>query len=244
MNGAKGREPIAESTLVEEEAGRNAGAIRNPFDDPALAAGYEAWYETEGKAADRLERGLLGWLLAGFPQARSALEIGAGTGHFARWMGTLGWRVVALDRSAPMLAEAARRGGLALVRGDAAALPFASRSFDVTLLITTLEFLSATGRGLREAARVGRQGLVLGVLNRWHPLAWKRRRSRQPPWDTAHFYSPPELGGAVQAALGPQAAAVDWFTTLVPCPWRWSRSRLPIGAFIGMRVHLAQPEGR
>jgi SAM-dependent methyltransferase len=216
--------------------------MADPFADPGAAAGYEEWYEGEGRAADRLERGLLGWLLAGFPRAHSTLEIGTGTGHFARWLGGQGWQVVGLDRSAPMLAEAARRGGVALVRGGAAALPFAAGSFDVTLLVTTLEFLSDPGGALREAARVARGGIVLGVLNRWHPLAWRRKRSGLPLWRDVRFYSPPELAGALRRALGVLARHTIWRTTLLPHPWPYPWSRLPTGAFIGVRVDLATPE--
>lgn len=47
---------------------------------------YEAWYATlRGQRVHRAERALLEWLLAAFPQARSVLEIGCGTGHFTRW---------------------------------------------------------------------------------------------------------------------------------------------------------------
>ena len=36
----------------------------NPFVDPALVAGYETWYQTAGRRADRLEKDLLARLLA------------------------------------------------------------------------------------------------------------------------------------------------------------------------------------
>jgi len=211
----------------------------NPFDDPALAAGYEAWYETEGRAADLLECDLLGWLLTGFPGARSALEIGTGTGHFARWMHEMGWKMIGLDISEPMLAVAIRRSGPRYVRADAGALPFADKAFDVALLITTLEFLPDPARALREAARVAQHGIVLGVLNRWNLLAWQRKRSGLPLWQAAHFYSPPELTSLVQHALGVRAGAITWRTTLLPRFWPGRYSRLPFGAFIGMRAKLS-----
>ena len=228
---------VAQTGAYEPRA-EAMGVIDNPFDDPALASGYEAWYETEGRTADRLERGLLGWLMAGFPHARSALEIGTGTGHFARWLRDMHWQVVGLDRSAPMLSEAARRDAVLLVLGDATALPFARGAFDVALLIATLEFLPSPARALREAARVARHGIVLGVLNRWNPLAWQRKRSELPLWQRAHFYSPPELANLLRRALGAQADGITWRTTLLPRFWPRRHSCLPIGAFIGMRVTL------
>ena len=54
------------------------------------AAHYEAWYETAGRRADRLEKALFKQLMTGFPHAHTLLEIGCGTGHFARWFGELG----------------------------------------------------------------------------------------------------------------------------------------------------------
>lgn len=213
--------------------------MADPFADPGLAGGYEAWYETDGRAADRSERELLGWLLRGFPGGQTALEIGTGTGHFLRWLRTIGWWAIGLDRSPCMLGEAARRNGVGLVHGDAGALPFGTGTFDVALMITTLEFLPGPARALREAARVARLGLVLGVLNRMHPLARQRKRSGTPLWQTARFYSPRELEDELRQALGRRILGITWRTTLLPRGWPARHSVLPVGAFIGMRVTLA-----
>ncbi|MGQ9547843.1 MAG: class I SAM-dependent methyltransferase [Roseiflexus sp.] len=207
----------------------------NPFDNPELVAGYETWYETEGRIADIAERRLIRWLLLGLPKAQTLLEIGVGTGHFARWLASEGYRITGVDLSAPMIAEASRRGGIALMRADAEALPFADDSFDGVLLITTLEFLPHPDRALQEAARVTRYGIVLGVLNRWHPLAWQRKRSGLPVWQIARFYSPVELERLVHDALHPFNLQTSWRTTLLP-GLRSYFSRLPLGAFTGMRV--------
>lgn len=215
----------------------------NPFDAPELASGYEAWYETEGRAADQAERRMIRWLLSGLPQTQTLLEIGVGTGHFARWLASEAYRVAGVDRSAPMLAEAFQRGGVPLARADAAALPFADDAFDASLLITTLEFLPYPERALQEAARVARHGIILGVLNRWHPLAWQRKRSGLPVWQVARFYAPPELAQMVRQALCRSVADITWRTTLLPGPWLQSSVRLPIGAFIGMRVVLSKQRG-
>lgn len=215
----------------------NAEIWFNPFDNPELVAGYEAWYETDGCTADIAERRLIRWMLSGLPQAQSLLEVGVGTGHFARWLASEGYCITGVDLSAPMIAEAARRGGVLLVRADAEALPFADNAFDGVLLITALEFLPHPERALQEAARVARYGIVLGVLNRWHPLAWQRKRSGLPVWQIARFYSPVELEHLVRQALHPSNLRTTWRTTLLPGLW-WHSSRLPLGAFTGMRVLL------
>ncbi len=71
----------------------------NLFDDPKVVAGNEDWYADQGMRADRLEKKLLGLLLANFPQAKTVLDVGCGTGHFTRWMAELGLRAVGLDIS-------------------------------------------------------------------------------------------------------------------------------------------------
>jgi ubiquinone/menaquinone biosynthesis C-methylase UbiE len=58
----------------------------NLFASPGAASGYEAWYETTGRRADRLEKALLRQMLARFPQASSLLEVGCGTGHFISYL--------------------------------------------------------------------------------------------------------------------------------------------------------------
>ncbi len=216
----------------------------NPFDDPELASGYEDWYATEGRTADVAERNLLRWLLSGLPRVQTCLEIGVGTGHFARWLASEGYRVIGVDRSMPMLSEALRRGGgVVLTRADASSLPFGDDVFDVSLLITTLEFLPYPERALYEAARVARHSIVLGVLNCWHPLAWQRKRSGLPLWKVAHFYSPPELEHLVRQVLDESVVQIRWRTTLLPGASPRFFSRLPFGAFIGMRVVLSKQKG-
>jgi SAM-dependent methyltransferase len=106
------------------------------------AAGYEAWYATpRGRRADRAERGLLERLMVPFATARSALEIGCGTGHFTQWLAGRLPSVVGLDHAPAMLAQARRDPRLRLVRGDAHQLPFRNRAVDLSVFVTTLEFL-------------------------------------------------------------------------------------------------------
>jgi SAM-dependent methyltransferase len=209
----------------------------NPFADPALARRYEDWYSGKGRHADVLEKELLGKLLRGFPRARSVLEVGCGTGHFTRWMAERGLDAVGVDISAPMLDEARRLGAPCYLPGDAHALPFADRSYDITALITTLEFVADPARALAEAVRVARQGVLLGVLNRWSLLTMRYRYSGKAMWRSARFFGPGELSLLVRRAAGGRAGAVAWRTTLWPFPGVRDLP-LPWGGFIGMAVQL------
>lgn len=202
----------------------SARPARGPFDDPALAASYEGWYAGRGRRADRFEKRTLARLLAGMPRAASMLEIGCGTGHFTRWLAEGCARVVGLDASRAMLAEAAWRDGIPYVRGDAEALPFPDRSFDLVALVTALEFVADPERALREAVRVARSGLLVGALNRWSFSALRRRIAARPPWSAARFLAPRELSRLVRGAAGGRLASAR----------RSSRWR----AFVGMAVTL------
>jgi ubiquinone/menaquinone biosynthesis C-methylase UbiE len=212
-------------------------SIFNPFTNPDIASGYEAWYESTGRRADRLEKSLLKQLLACFPRAGSLLEVGCGTGHFPRWFEDLGLQTAGLDASLPMLAEAIRLGCPPCVCGDALALPFLNDSFDLIALITTLEFVVDPIQALSEALRVSRQGLLLGVLNRQSLQGWQRKKEGGPIWNAARFFAPAELTRLVRRAATGRQVEVSWRTTLwsiwpgaLPLPW---------GEFIGMAVMLS-----
>ncbi len=211
--------------------------IFNPFADLALVAHYEAWYQTTGCRADRLEKALLGRLLAGFPQAGTLLEVGCGTSHFTRWFGEQGMLAMGLDLSRPMLTEAVRLGSSLCVRGDALALPFSTGAFDLIALLTTLEFLLDPVQALTEALRVSQQGLILGVLNRNSLLGWQLKREGAAIWEVARFFSPKDLVRLVQDAAAGRPVKIVWRTTLWPV---WSRDLpLPWGGFVGMAVILS-----
>lgn len=208
----------------------------NPFADPDIVAGYESWYQTTGRRADRLEKDLLRQLLARFPEAHSLLEIGCGTGHFTRWFKRQTLKVLGLDLALSMLAEATALDRVPYVCGDAHRLPLANDAFDVVALITTLEFVSDPHQTLLEALRVARQGLILGVLNRHSLLGWQREREGGPLWGTARFFTPGELENLVRRVAG-RPVQVTWQTTLWPL---WSGALpLPWGGFIGMAVQWA-----
>lgn len=141
------------------------------------------------------------------------------------------------DRSGYFPAHAPRSGPLAqlpYIEGDALALPIRTRSIDLVFLITTLEFVGDPIEALREALRVTRQGLILGVINRSSFLARKLKRTANPVWQSARFFSPRELAGLIPSES--PRVEITWRTTLWPL---WPAALpLPWGGFIGMAVKV------
>jgi ubiquinone/menaquinone biosynthesis C-methylase UbiE len=97
---------------------------------------------------------------------RSFLDVGCGTGAFARALALLvgvGGRVVGLDQSERFLAVAAARSvgmspPLDFVTGDANALPFADATFDGCRTERVLQYLADPGHGIAEMMRVTKPG--------------------------------------------------------------------------------------
>jgi ubiquinone/menaquinone biosynthesis C-methylase UbiE len=178
-------------------------------------------------------------MLAAFPRPSTVLEVGCGTGYFTRWMAGLGSWCVGLDRSLPMVRQARSSAPrLPWVMGDALALPFQDRSFDVVSFVTTLEFLAAPREALAEAFRVARRGVVLGVLNRSSLLGRRLAKKGGAIWSEAHLFSPAELRRLVAAAASGRAHRLLTRTALRP--FLPGPLPLPWGGFIAMAVVLAE----
>jgi len=154
---------------------KDAERTNGSFDEER-ALRYEDWFDSPaGVLARQLQQRLMRNLIDPQP-GESALDVGCGTGETLAFLASLDVRIAGIDRSPAMLAMAAAKAGHGpLVLGDAAALPFADRSFDVVVLNTTLEFVADPGRAVQEAARVARRCIYIGALNRWSVLGLHRR---------------------------------------------------------------------
>lgn len=146
---------------------------------PLLAAVYErAWrpvlgFTLLGFDADhvRHEKQRTVEALALGPGDR-VLDVACGPGQFTRVFAEAvgpGGLAVGLDSSAPMLAQAARRGsadgeGPAYVRGSAHALPFADAAFDAVSCYAALYLIPDPFRALTEITRVLRPGGRLALM--------------------------------------------------------------------------------
>lgn len=165
---------------------------RSPADSDATRTANRRWWNQAGPAYLREHGQDLGvadflWCpeglresdarLLGELSSRAVLEVGCGSAPCSRWLATQGAAPVGLDLSDGMLAEAASygtRSGIAvpLVQGDATALPFGGRSFDIVCsAFGGFPFVADAGAALAEVARVLRPAgrFVFSVT---HPFHW------------------------------------------------------------------------
>ena len=147
----------------------------HPFDEAAAA--YDDWFDTPlGAFADQVERRAVFELLA--PQAGEIiLDVGCGTGRYARELARRGARAVGVDPAKGMLAVAqasrSRPGALSYLRATGEALPFRSASFGGVTIVTRRR---ATG----PARRRGRRPRPVSSRDRLRREDCRRRPSRWP----------------------------------------------------------------
>jgi demethylmenaquinone methyltransferase/2-methoxy-6-polyprenyl-1,4-benzoquinol methylase len=108
------------------------------------------------------------------PPKALVLDVATGTGLVARDMiERYAVRVVALDQSAHMLAEAASRGydDVRLIRGDGTRLPFAGATFDAVTFTYLLRYVDDPAATVAELARVLRPGGIIASIEFGVPSA-------------------------------------------------------------------------
>lgn len=151
-----------------------------------IADTYDIWYDTpEGNAVFQEEVLCLRHLRDDY--SGRWLEIGVGTGRFARALGI----THGVDLSYKMAVIAKRRGVQVHV-GSAYQLPFANSVFDGVLLALTLCFIEDPEQMFRECNRVVRCGgrLVIGTIPADSPLGVsyiKKKAEGHPIYSHAHF---------------------------------------------------------
>jgi len=215
-----------------------------------ITQNYESYYETKYKRADALEKKLLKKLLEQLDDTQKLLEVGCGTGHFTRWMETLGLESYGLDLSHLMLREARKLWPNGpLLQGDSEYLPFKSESFDVVVFIACLEYMPNIAKVFAEAARVARKGIVIGLMNKWSPPTIRRmiqvKMGKNPYYKNARFYSISDIKRILQEAFGDKHAIVYWTTTVFAKIFGDKESALfPFGAFLGIATKLGDGRER
>ena len=215
------------------------------------ALAYERWISRpQNKIAFELEAELMRNLLQPM-RGESVLDIGCGTGACLEAFLEMGMRVTGLDPSTYMLDIALKKIGhrADLYRDYAEDLPFDDNSFNYACLFSTLEFVDDPQKVLREAFRVSKDRVFIGVLNRYAIKGIQRRvKGIFTPtiFNHARFYSVWELKQMIRNIMGP--VPISW-RTVCQLPTNSGKfvynleqskiiQRCPFGAFAGMVVTL------
>ena len=206
---------------------------------------YESWYTGKYKRADKLEKILLRKLLKTLKPAESLLEVGCGTAHFTRWLESMGLKCCGLDLSALMLKEAkALWHNGSLFQGESSYMPFKDKSFDVVAFIACMEYMPNPVKVLREASRVARKGIIVGLMNKWSLPTIRRiiqvKMNRNPYYRNAKFYSIFNIKRTLKYALDDDKYTIPfWSTTVFSKIFSdLETSYLPFGAFLGIAIRL------
>ena len=158
---------------------------------------YDRWfeknqqlYQSELKALQRL-----------MPSSALGLEIGVGTGRFAQPLAVK----FGLDPSFEML-KLAKRRRIKVVQGEGELLPFKNGTFNFTLIVVTICFVSKPLRVLKEALRVLKKGgvLILAIIDRGSPWGdyYIAKAAQSKFYRAAHFFSSHQVISLLTTAGG------------------------------------------
>ncbi|BCD61309.1 methyltransferase [Nitratiruptor sp. YY08-26] len=149
---------------------------------------YDRWfdehdkiYQTELKAIKKI-----------LPPFKKAIEIGVGTGRFAAPLGiTLG-----VEPSHNM-AHIAKQRGIEVIEAQAEDLPFADKSFDLVLMVTTICFVDDIDKTLQEAKRILTDDgyLLIAFVDRDSELGkmYEKNKDKSRFYKEATFFSKKEI---------------------------------------------------
>jgi len=201
---------------------------------------YEQWYEGRYKRAEIWQKKVMSQLFAKDPEVKELLEFGCGTTRFTRWWHEIGIDATGADLSPFMLAQGVQLFDGDLVNADSHFMPFKNNTFDAVAFITTFEYYRDPIQVIKEAARVAKNGIAFGMMNRNSPKVLRRRVQqvfgKNPFYVTATFYTPKMLIDKIDQALKGRQYQIEWTCTGLP-EWfpvqQWS---LPYGDFFGLYV--------
>jgi SAM-dependent methyltransferase len=176
-----------------------------------IGATYAATRRTEPRLAAQI------WAALG--NARTVVNVGAGTGSYE----PTGRNVVAVEPSAVMRAQ--RPASAApCVAATAAGLPFRDQSFDAAMAVSTVHHWPDPIAGLREMQRVARRVVVLtfdASDSEWRHRFWLTRDYLpEMAGLLAGWPSLPELAGAIGARTEPVPIPWDCADGLFEAYWR------------------------
>lgn len=203
---------------------------------------YEQWYEGRYKRAEVWQKKVIGDLITQDDRVETLLEFGCGTGRFTRWWKDIGINASGGDISPFMLGQAIHLFDGDVVLADSHHMPFKDHTFDALAFITTFEYYRDPVMVIREAARVGKYGMVFGMMNRNSTKVVRRRIQqtfgKNPFYITATFYTPGKLIRIIEQALKGRDYTITWRTTGLPKWFPVQEWNQPYGDFFGLHVRL------
>jgi len=125
-----------------------------------------------GRHVDRTEKEILIDFMKAHPIDQPVLEIAAGTGRFSLELARRGYKVIAMDKSRPMLRmiqSLADKEGLDItcIEGDAFSLPFNDNAFETVYSFRFVWHFKDYPQLISEFARVSRNRVVFDMMNTW-----------------------------------------------------------------------------
>lgn len=160
---------------------------------------YDKWFDTlKGRLLFEMEIEAVRLLMKGLE--KPFLEIGVGTGRFAKELGI----DFGIDPSSKAL-EISKKRGIKIEEAKGEKLPFKDESFSAVFLLFTLCFMENPERVFSEAKRVLTKGggLIIGLINRnstWGEFYVKKKAEGHPVYKYAKFYSVKEVVKMLETA--------------------------------------------
>ena len=134
----------------------------NPIYDK-IGTGYNTTRQADSRIVDRIVE------LLALPLGSRVLDVGAGTGSYARALVERGYQVTALEPSLVMREQAEEDSPVLWVEGSAESLPFTDHTFDAAILILCIHHFTDIAGAFAEIRKVVRQGPV--VIFTYDPAA-------------------------------------------------------------------------
>lgn len=207
---------------------------------------YELWYEGRYKRAEIWQKKVIGRLIKKDERVKTLLEFGCGTTRFTRWWKEIGIEATGGDISPFMIGQGVHLFDGDLVMADSHHMPFKDHTFDALAFITTFEYYKDPIKVIREAARVGKYGIIFGMMNKNSTKVARRRVQevfgKNPFYLTARFYTPKKLIATIHEALEGRDYTIEWSTTGLPKWFPVQQWSLPYGDFFGLHVKLNDVE--